>query len=71
MLALNVVTQIIIVTQIECVGIVGTISHLDPIVLVKIIAAVMITKKITVTIIKIDLVQSDLITSDYIIVKIH
>ena len=66
-----VATQLIIVTHIECVGIMGTIGHLDATVLVEIIATVMRTKKITVAIIEIDLVQSDLITADYMIVKIH
>ena len=62
------VTLLIIVTQIECVRIVRTIGHL---VLVEIILTVMITMKITVMIIGINLVQSDSITADYITVTIQ
>ena len=44
MLVENVVTPLIIVTQTESVGIVGTIGHLDATVLVEIIATIMITR---------------------------
>ena len=68
MLMGNVVTQLIIVTQIECLKIVRTIGHL---VLVEIILTVMITMKITVMIIGINLVQSYSITADYMTVTIQ
>ena len=68
MLMGNVVTQLIIVTQIECLRIVRTIGHL---VLVEIILTVMITMKITVMIIGINLVQSYSITADYMTVTIQ
>ena len=59
MLMVNVATLLMIVTQIECIEIVGTIVHLDATVLVETNLTVMITKKITVIIIAINLVQSD------------